>query len=166
MRGSKLAVCVAALGLALITPGVAAACLPPLPMTADQREASDRAIQETLWRGADQVFTASVVSVELEASSREVGPNGVPMPPRPGEESIRVALRPLLTIKGEAATPETFEFRNIHVGCAPQGLQRAHVGEVYVVYAANPATNTAATAVPFVEIRDPVTRAAWEAVGS
>lgn len=166
MRGSKRAVCAAALGLALAAPGVAAACIPPLPMTVEQREASDRAIQETLWRGADQVFTARVVSVELEASSREFSPNGVQMPPRPGEEKIRVVLRPLLTIKGEAATPDTFEFRNIFVGCAPQGLQRAHVGEVYVVYAANPATNTAATAVPFIEIRDPVTRAAWEAAGS
>lgn len=165
MHGTRSALCVAAFLLASTASGAAAACVPPLPMTAEEREASDRSIQAGLWRNAEQVFTATVVSADPEPSSREAQAYGVP-PPRPGELSIRVVLRPLLTLKGDAALPAVFEFRDVHVSCAPQGLQRASVGEVYVVYAANPVTNTAATAVPFAELRDPATRAAWEAAGS
>lgn len=155
------------LGLALAAPGVASACLPPLPMTAEEQAASDRAMQERLWSNADQVFTATVTRVELEPGSQPRSPEGAPMPPPPaGQARIRVELRPLLALKGtQGALPPSFAFGDVFVGCAPRGLARARVDEVYVVYAANAATNTSAGAIPLAEIRDPVTLAAWEAAG-
>jgi hypothetical protein len=149
-----------ALGLALAAPDLASACITPLPMTAAERAARDQAIQEQLWSEAEQVFTARVTHVEAEASSLERGPNGVPMPPSVGSQRIRVALTPMLALKGHEAPPPSFEFRDVYVSCTPGGLESARLDQMFVIYAANPARNTAATALPLAEIRDPVTRAA------
>lgn len=153
------------LGAAVVAPGVASACSPSR-MTVEERAAADRSLQEQLWSNADQVFTATVTRVEEEPSSRPVGPGGVPLPSLPGQARIQVELRPLLALKGDqSAVPATFEFKDIFVGCAPRGLARARVDEIFVVYAANAATNTAASAIPLADIKDPATLAAWEAAG-
>jgi hypothetical protein len=170
MPRSKLSIRVLTLtlgvGLALAAPGVASACIPPLPMTAAEQTAADRAMQERLWANADQVFTATVTRVELEPGSRPMSPEGGPMPPPPGQARIRVELRPLLALKGaQGALPPSVAFGDVFVGCAPRGIARARVDEVYVVYAANAAMNTPVAAVPLAEIKDPVTLAAWEAAG-
>lgn len=153
------------LGLALAAPGVASACLTPLPMTAQERAARDRESQARLWSGAEQVFTATVTSVRSDDPPEETRPGEIsPPPPSVDDQRIRVTLRPLLVLKGpQEALPPSFEFRNLYVGCTPSGLESAELNEVFVVYAANPARNTAAWAVPLAEIREPATRAALRA---
>lgn len=152
------------LGLALAAPGVASACLTPLPVTARERAAMDQELQERLWSGAEQVFTATVTDVRSENPPEEARPGELPPPPPSlDDRRIRVTLRPLLALKGpQEALPPSFEFQDVYVSCTPGGLESARLDQVFVVYAANPARNTAAWALPLAEIREPATRAALQ----
>ena len=162
MSRSRFSVFVLAAGLALAAPGVASACLTPLPMTARERAERDQALQERLWSQAELVFTAAVTDVEAQPFLTE--PGGVPVPGSIDNEHIRVVLSPLQVLKGrQDALPPTLEFSDIYVSCTPYGLQSARVGDVFVVYAANPARNTAAGALPLEDIRHRATRAALRA---
>ena len=130
MRNAKyLTASVVTVILAMAVPGMALACLPPLPVTAAQ----DLADQADMWARYDMVFAVRVSAVEPEGQAAEAS-DGPPRLTRPGEGRLRVQLTPVVMVKGDQPLPEPYEKRNIFIGCAPQGLQRAEVGQRYLIY--------------------------------
>lgn len=125
-------------GLAVVVfsgtaPGIARACTLPLPMTPAEVEARDLSVQADLWSRHDMVFAVTVSAVTAEGASSDGG-SGPPRIPMPGQERIRVQLTPTVMVKGNQPLPAPYEIRNISVGCAPQGIQRAQVGQRYLIY--------------------------------
>lgn len=126
-----IAVSLAAGILSFCTPGMTSACIPPRSLTAAEQEAQDLQIQAELWARHDMVFAATVTAVSDEGD----GALDQDKPPRLRiNETIRVRLEPIVIVKGDAPLPAAYEIRNIFVGCAPQGLARAQVGQRYLVY--------------------------------
>ena len=124
---------VTAIALSVALPGLALACIPPLPMTAAEEEARDISVQADLWARNDMVFAVTVTAVTSEADASPIS-RGPPRIPMPGQERIRVQLTPSVTVKGDQPLPAPYEIRDIFVGCAPQGIQRAQVGQRYLIY--------------------------------
>lgn len=129
MRNTTLP-CLIALGLGMGAPGIAQACIPPLPMTSEEQQAYDLQSQADLWARNDLVFAAVVTAVEGNHP-----PSDSRSEPRVSiSERINVTLQPIVLVKGRQALPASYEIRDIFVGCAPQGLQRAQVGQRYLIY--------------------------------
>lgn len=122
-----------ALVVGALIPSAALACIPPRSLTAAEQEAQDLQVQAELWARHAMVFAATVTAVSDEG----VGALDPDEPPRVRiNETIRVRLEPTVMVKGDGALPTSYEIRNIFVGCAPQGLARAQVGQRYLVYGA------------------------------
>lgn len=119
--------------LSATAPGVALACISPLPMTPAEEEARDLSVQADLWNRNEMVFAVTVSAVTAEDLPSE-GSSGDPRIPMTDQERIRVQLTPIVMVKGNQPLPAPYEIRDISVGCAPRGIQRAQVGQRYLIY--------------------------------
>ena len=176
MLRSRLLISTIAVGLAIVTPQAALACIPSL-LTPEERRAQTLAYQVSSWNNASSVYLAQVAAITMTV--------------KPGTESlytsrmpvvfssfrtmleVQLTLTPMLSLKGPTSSePISLSFSKamIEEPVCNAPLWRDHedhptLGKRYLVYSGFSTSQIGSDArtVFELDVQDPTTLAAWDA---